>query len=189
MLFKIVMHDDKINRLHEMKKKAEFGGGQERIEAQHTKGKLTARERLDLLLDSNSFIEIDKYVVHRSTDSDAAKYYGDGVITGFGTINGRQVFVYAYDFTILGGSLGEMAGKKIVKLMDHAIKVGAPLIGILDSGGARIQEGVMSLDGYGDIFFRNTMASGVIPQITASIGPCAGGAVYSPAMTDFVIMV
>src|SRR5207344_3145769 len=183
------MHDEKINRLHEMKKKAEMGGGQDRIEAQHTKGKLTARERLDLLLDSNSFIEIDKYVVRRSIDSDTAKYYGDGVITGFGTINGRQVFVYAYDFTILGGSLGEMAGKKIVKLMDHAIKVGAPLIGILDSGGARIQEGVMSLDGYGDIFFRNTMASGVIPQITASIGPCAGGAVYSPAMTDFVIMV
>jgi acetyl-CoA/propionyl-CoA carboxylase len=189
MLLKIVMHDEKINRLHEMKKKAETGGGQERIEAQHTKGKLTARERLDLLLDSNSFIEIDKYVVHRSTDVDTEKFYGDGVITGFGTINGRQVFVYAYDFTILGGSLGEMAGKKIVKLMDHAIKVGAPLIGILDSGGARIQEGVMSLDGYGDIFFRNTMASGVIPQITASIGPCAGGAVYSPAMTDFVIMV
>jgi acetyl-CoA/propionyl-CoA carboxylase len=172
-----------------MKKKAEIGGGQERIEAQHTKGKLTARERLDLLLDSNSFIEIDKYVVHRSIDPETAKYYGDGVITGFGTINGRQVFVYAYDFTILGGSLGEMAGRKIVKLMDHAIKVGAPLIGMLDSGGARIQEGVMSLDGYGDIFFRNTMASGVIPQITASIGPCAGGAVYSPAMTDFVIMV
>src|ERR1041384_1578035 len=189
MLFKIVMHDEKINRLHEMKKKAEIGGGQERIEAQHTKGKLTARERLDLMLDSNSFIEIDKYVVHRSIDADTAKYYGGGVITGFGTINGRQVFVYAYDFTILGGSLGEMAGRKIVKLMDHAIKVGAPLIGILDSGGARIQEGVMSLDGYGDIFFRNTMASGVIPQITASIGPCAGGAVYSPAMTDFVIMV
>src|ERR671924_609348 len=189
MLFKIVMHDEKINRLHEMKKKAELGGGQERIESQHTKGKLTARERLDLLLDSNSFIEIDKYVVHRSAESDSTRYYGDGVITGFGTINGRKVFVYAYDFTILGGSLGEMAGRKIVKLMDHAIKVGAPLIGILDSGGARIQEGVMSLDGYGDIFFRNTMASGVIPQITASIGPCAGGAVYSPAMTDFVIMV
>src|SRR6476661_4083407 len=183
------MHDEKIRRLHEMKKKAELGGGQDRIEAQHNKGKLTARERLDLLLDSNSFIEIDKYVVHRSTDSDTTKYYGDGVITGFGTINGRKVFVYAYDFTILGGSLGEMNGKKIVKLMDHAIKTGAPVIGILDSGGARIQEGVMSLDGYGDIFYRNTMASGVIPQITASIGPCAGGAVYSPAMTDFVIMV
>src|SRR6187200_1996614 len=189
MLFRIVMHDEKINRLHEMKKKAEIGGGQERIEAQHTKGKLTARERLDLLLDSNSFIEIDKYVVHRSIDSDTAKYYGDGVITGFGTINGRQVFIYVYDFTILGGSLGEMAGRKIVKVMDHAMKVGAPLIGILDSGGARIQEGVMSLDGYGDIFFRNTLASGLVPQITASIGPCAGGAVYSPAMTDFVIMV
>src|SRR6478672_902620 len=183
------MHDEKISRLHEMKKKAELGGGQDRIEAQHNKGKLTARERLDLLLDSNSFIEIDKYVVHRSTDSDTTKYYGDGVITGFGTINGRKVFVYAYDFTILGGSLGEMAGKKIVKIMDHAIRAGAPVIGILDSGGARIQEGVMSLDGYGEIFFRNTMASGVVPQITASMGPCAGGAVYSPAMTDFVIMV
>src|SRR6476620_5293813 len=183
------MHDEKISRLHEMKKKAELGGGQDRIEAQHNKGKLTARERLDLLLDSNSFIEIDKYVVHRSTDSDTTKYYGDGVITGFGTINGRKVFVYAYDFTILGGRRIIKAKKKIVKLMDHAIKTGAPVIGILDSGGARIQEGVMSLDGYGDIFYRNTMASGVIPQITASIGPCAGGAVYSPAMTDFVIMV
>jgi acetyl-CoA/propionyl-CoA carboxylase len=127
--------------------------------------------------------------VHRSDDPATKKYYGDGVITGFGEVNGRQVFIYVYDFTVLGGSLGEMAGKKISKLMDHAMKSGAPLIGIIDSGGARIQEGVMSLDGYGDIFFRNTMASGVIPQITASIGPCAGGAVYSPAMTDFVIMV
>jgi acetyl-CoA/propionyl-CoA carboxylase len=172
-----------------MKKLAEDGGGPDKIEAQHSKGKLTARERIDLLLDWNTFIEIDKYVMHRNDDSNTKKYYGDGVITGFGTINGRQVFVYAYDFTILGGSLGEMAGKKIVKVMDHAMKVGAPVIGIIDSGGARIQEGVMSLDSYSDIFFRNTLASGVIPQITASIGPCAGGAVYSPAMTDFVIMV
>jgi acetyl-CoA/propionyl-CoA carboxylase len=172
-----------------MKKSAEDGGGLDKIEAQHSKGKLTARERIDLLLDWNTFIEIDKYVMHRNDDSNTKKYYGDGVITGFGKINSRQVFIYAYDFTILGGSLGEMAGKKIVKVMDHAMKVGAPVIGIIDSGGARIQEGVMSLDGYGEIFFRNTMASGVIPQITASIGPCAGGAVYSPAMTDFVVMV
>src|ERR687885_784099 len=182
------MHEEKVKRLYHMKKLAEDGGGPDKIEAQHSKGKLTARERIDLLLDWNTFIEIDKYVMHRNDDSNTKKYYGDGVITGFGTINGRQVFVYAYDFTILGGSLGEMAGKKIVKVMDHAIKNGVPLIGIIDSGGARIQEGVMSLDGYGDIFFRNTLASGIIPQITASIGPCAGGAVYSPAMTDFVIM-
>jgi acetyl-CoA/propionyl-CoA carboxylase len=183
------MHEEKIKRLYNMKKLAEDGGGQEKIVAQHSKGKLTARERIDLLLDEGTFVEIDKYVTHRGDDPDTKKYYGDGVITGFGTVDGRQVFIYVYDFTILGGSLGEMAGRKIVKVMDHAMKVGAPLIGILDSGGARIQEGVMSLDGYGDIFFRNTMASGVIPQITASIGPCAGGAVYSPAMTDFVIMV
>jgi acetyl-CoA/propionyl-CoA carboxylase len=183
------MHEEKIKRLYNMKKLAEDGGGQEKIVAQHSKGKLTARERIDLLLDEGTFVEIDKYVTHRGDDPDTKKYYGDGVITGFGTVDSRQVFVYVYDFTILGGSLGEMAGRKIVKVMDHAMKVGAPLIGILDSGGARIQEGVMSLDGYGDIFFRNTMASGVIPQITASIGPCAGGAVYSPAMTDFVVMV
>jgi acetyl-CoA/propionyl-CoA carboxylase len=183
------MHEDKLKRLYQMKKSAEEGGGQEKVEAQHSKGKLTARERIALLLDEGTFLELDKYVVHRSDDPATKKYYGDGVITGFGEVNGRQVFIYVYDFTVLGGSLGEMAGRKISKLMDHAMKSGAPLIGIIDSGGARIQEGVMSLDGYGDIFFRNTMASGVIPQITASIGPCAGGAVYSPAMTDFVIMV
>ncbi|HMH09549.1 MAG TPA: carboxyl transferase domain-containing protein, partial [Candidatus Nitrosopolaris rasttigaisensis] len=183
------MHDEKIKRLYHLKKLAEGGGGAEKVEAQHSKGKLTARERIDILLDANTFVEIDKYVTHRSEDTNEKKYYGDGVITGFGFLNGRRVFVYAYDFTILGGSLGEMAGRKVSKLMDHALKSGAPLIGIIDSGGARIQEGVMSLDGYGDIFFRNTMASGVIPQITASMGPCAGGAVYSPAMTDFVIMV
>jgi acetyl-CoA carboxylase carboxyltransferase component len=183
------MHDDEIKRLYHMKKLAEDGGGKEKTESQHLKGKLTARERITLLLDEGTFTELDKYVTHRSDDPNTKKYYGDGVITGFGKIDGRQIFVYVYDFTVLGGSLGEMAGKKISKLMDHAIKAGAPLIGIIDSGGARIQEGVMSLDGYGDIFFRNTMASGVIPQITASMGPCAGGAVYSPAMTDFVIMV
>src|SRR5215475_4003164 len=182
------MHEEKIKRLYDMKRMAEGGGGQDKIAAQHTKGKLTARERIILLLDEGTFVEIDKYVTHRS-ETEAQKYYGDGVITGFGLVNGRQVFVFSYDFTVLGGSLGEMTGKKIGKIMDHALNVGAPIIGIIDSGGARIQEGVMSLDGYGDIFFRNTLASGSIPQITASIGPCAGGAVYSPAMTDFVIMV
>ncbi len=172
-----------------MKKIAENGGGPERIESQHSKGKLTARERIALLLDEGTFVELDKYVMHRSDDPTTQKFYGDGAVTGFGTIAGRQVFVFSYDFTVLGGSLGEMTGKKIAKAMDHAMKVGCPIIGIIDSGGARIQEGVVSLDGYGDIFFHNTMASGVIPQITASIGPCAGGAVYSPAMTDFVVMV
>ena len=172
-----------------MKKSAESGGGNDKIEAQHSKGKLTARERIALLLDEGSFVELDKYVMHRSDDPAIPKFFGDGAVTGFGTIGGRQVFVFSYDFTVLGGSLGEMTGKKIAKAMDHALKVGCPIIGIIDSGGARIQEGVASLDAYGDIFFRNTMASGVIPQITAGIGPCAGGAVYSPAMTDFVIMV
>lgn len=183
------MHEEKIKRLYHLKKLAEGGGGQEKIEAQHSKGKLTARERIEILLDPSTFVEIDKYVTARSEDANEKKYYGDGVITGFGLVNGRQVFIYAYDFTVLGGSLGEMAGRKISKIMDHAMKCGAPILGIIDSGGARIQEGVMSLDGYGGIFFKNMMASGVIPQITASIGPCAGGAVYSPAMTDFVIMV
>jgi acetyl-CoA/propionyl-CoA carboxylase len=175
--------------LYELKNLAESGGGKEKIDVQHSKGKLTARERIALLLDEGSFIELDKYVTHRQDDPETKKFYGDAVITGFGTITGRKIFVYAYDFTVLGGSLGEMASRKIVKIMDRAIKVGAPIIGILDSGGARIQEGVMSLDGYGDIFYRNTTASGIIPQITASMGPCAGGAVYSPAMTDFIIMV
>lgn len=183
------MHEEKIKRLASMKKSAESGGGQERIEAQHSKGKLTARERIALLLDEGSFVELDKYITHRSDDPTLPKFYGDGAVTGFGTINGRQVFLFSFDFTVLGGSLGEMTSKKISKAMDHAMKVGCPIIGIIDSGGARIQEGVMSLDGYGEIFFHNTMASGVIPQITASIGPSAGGAVYSPAMTDFVVMV
>ena len=165
------------------------GGGEDKIDSQHSKGKLTARERINLLLDPNTFIELDKFVTHRSDDSELKRFYGDGIITGFGSINGKQIFVYVYDFTVLGGSLGEMAGKKVSKVMRHAMKVGCPVIGILDSGGARIQEGVSSLDAYGDIFLQNSLASGVIPQITASIGPCAGGAVYSPAMTDFVIMV
>lgn len=182
------MHEEKIKRLYDLKKAAEIGGGEERVAAQHSKGKLTARERIDLLLDPRTFLEIDKYTTHRD-ESASQKFPGDGVITGFGRVDGRLVSLYAYDFTILGGSLGEMAGKKIVKIMEHALRVGAPLIGIIDSGGARIQEGVLSLDGYGDIFFHNALASGTVPQITASIGPCAGGAVYSPAMTDFVIMV
>src|SRR5438132_3676408 len=183
------MHEEKIKRLASMKKSAESGGGNDKIEAQHSKGKLTARERIALLLDEGSFVELDKYVMHRSDDPAIPKFFGDGAVTGFGIIGGRQVLVFSYDFTVLGGSLGEMTGKKIAKAMDHALKVGCPIIGIIDSGGARIQEGVASLDAYGDIFFRNTMASGVIPQITASMGPCAGGEVYSPAMTDFVIMV
>ena len=183
------MHEGKLKQFYERNSTAESGGGIDKIDSQHSKGKLTARERLNLLLDSNSFVELDRFVTHRSDDPELKKYYGDGMITGFGTVNGKQVFVYVYDFTVLGGSLGEMAGKKVSKVMRHAMKVGCPIIGILDSGGARIQEGVSSLDGYGDIFLQNTLASGVIPQITASIGPCAGGAVYSPAMTDFVIMV
>jgi acetyl-CoA carboxylase carboxyltransferase component len=183
------MHEEKLKQFYERNSTAEAGGGEDKIESQHSKGKLTARERLNMLLDPNSFIELDKFVTHRSDDPELKKFYGDGLLTGFGTINGRQVFVYVYDFTVLGGSLGEMAGKKVSKVMSHAMKVGCPVIGILDSGGARIQEGVSSLDGYGDIFLKNALSSGVIPQITASIGPCAGGAVYSPAMTDFVIMV
>ena len=183
------MHEEKLKQFYERKSSAEAGGGEDKIDSQHSKGKLTARERINLLFDSNTFIELDKFVTHRSDDPELKKFYGDGIITGFGSINGRQVFVYVYDFTVLGGSLGEMAGKKVSKVMRHAMKVGCPVIGILDSGGARIQEGVSSLDGYGDIFLQNSLASGVIPQITASIGPCAGGAVYSPAMTDFVIMV
>ncbi|VFJ15068.1 acyl-CoA carboxylase subunit beta [Candidatus Nitrosocosmicus franklandus] len=183
------MHEEKLKQYYDRKHNAEAGGGQDKVESQHSKGKLTARERINLLLDPNSFTEIDKFVTHRGDDPEVKKYYGDGLVTGYGTINGRRVFIYVYDFTVLGGSLGEMAGKKVSKVMSHALKVGCPIIGILDSGGARIQEGVSSLDGYGDIFHKNALASGVIPQITASIGPCAGGAVYSPSMTDFVIMV
>ena len=183
------MHEEKLKQFYERKLTADVGGGEDKIDSQHSKGKLTARERINLLLDPNSFNELDKFVTHRSDDPELKKFYGDGLITGFGTVNGRQVFVYVYDFTVLGGSLGEMAGKKVSKVMSLAMKVGCPVIGILDSGGARIQEGVSSLDGYGDIFLKNALASGVVPQITASIGPCAGGAVYSPAMTDFVIMV
>lgn len=184
-------HPDKIAQLREKLERARLGGGPERIEAQHKKGKLTARERLDLLLDRGSFQELDALVVGRleANKPEAEKIYGDGVITGWGTIDGRLVYVYAQDFTVMGGSLGEAHAAKICKVQDLALKNGAPLIGLNDSGGARIQEGVASLDGYAAIFLRNILASGVIPQITAILGPCAGGAVYSPALTDFILMV
>lgn len=161
------------------------------MEEQHSKGKLTARERLDVLLDAGSFVELDKFVIHRCNDFDMAsrRLLGDGVVTGYGRVNGRPVFVFSHDFTAFGGSLSEAFGKKIAKVMDLALKTGAPIIGLNDSGGARIHEGVVSLAAYSEIFFRNTLASGVVPQISAIMGPCAGGAVYSPAMTDFVIMV
>jgi propionyl-CoA carboxylase beta chain len=182
---------DKIKNLRELKEEATLGGGAEKIDSQHKKGKLTARERIDLLLDQGSFEEMDIFVRHQSKDFglEKQKYYTDGVITGTGKIDGRNVCVYSQDFTILGGSLAEYHAKKICKLMDMAMKIGIPVIGINDSGGARIQEGVVSLGGYADLFLRNTLASGVIPQISAVVGPCAGGAVYSPAITDFVFMV
>jgi propionyl-CoA carboxylase beta chain len=170
---------------------AKLGGGSKRIEKQHRKKKLTARERIDILLDEGSFEEMGMMVTHRSTDFGMEKqqFFGDGVVTGYGTINNRLIYIYAQDFTVFGGALSETHAEKICKIMDHAVKVGAPLIGLNDSGGARIQEGVSSLGGYADIFYRNVQASGVIPQISAIMGPCAGGAVYSPAMTDFTIMV
>ncbi len=185
------MHSDKIkNFLHKMRE-AKQSGGEDKILAQHEKGKLTARERIDLLLDEGSFTEIDALTTHHyyEFEMQEKKFPGDGVVTGYGTINGRQVFLFAYDFVVLGGTLSEMGAKKITKIMNHAVRVGCPIIGIIDSGGARIQEGILSLDGFADIFFHNQLASGVVPQITASIGPSAGGAVYSPSMTDFVIMV
>ncbi|MBN1879691.1 acyl-CoA carboxylase subunit beta [bacterium] len=181
----------KIELLRKLKAQAQLGGGQERIDAQHAKGKLTARERIQALLDKGSFREIDMFVTHRTTDFNMAdkKFLSDSVVTGYGTIDGRLVYVFSQDFTVFGGSLGEVHSEKICKIMDMAVQNGAPLIGINDSGGARIQEGVVSLGGYADIFLRNTLASGVIPQISAIMGPCAGGAVYSPALTDFIIMV
>jgi methylmalonyl-CoA decarboxylase subunit alpha len=180
----------KIKELIELREKARLGGGVERIEAQHKKGKLTARERIEILLDEGSFEEYDMFMTHRSTDFglDKKLFLSDGVVTGHGTIDGRVVYVFSQDFTIFGGSLSETFAQKICKIMDQAMKVGAPLIGINDSGGARIQEGVRSLAGYAEIFERNILASGVIPQISAVFGPCAGGAVYSPALTDFIIM-
>ncbi len=178
------------SELQEKRKKSLEGGGEKRVENQHKKGKLTARERIELLVDENSFVEIDSLVTHQSTkfNLENDKPLGDGVVTGHATISERQVCIYSQDFTVFGGSLGRAQATKICKLMDLAIKTGNPIIGILDSGGARIQEGVASLAGYGDIFFRNTQASGVIPQISIILGPCAGGAVYSPALTDFVLM-
>ncbi|HRH38444.1 MAG TPA: carboxyl transferase domain-containing protein, partial [Flavobacteriales bacterium] len=170
--------------------KAMEGGGSERIAAQHKKGKLSARERVDLLLDEGSFQEIGQLVTHRSTNFglDKQKFLGDGVVTGYGTIDGRTVYVFSQDFTVLGGSLAEAHAQKICRIMDLAMQNGAPVIGMNDSGGARIQEGVVSLGGYADIFYRNVRSSGVVPQISAILGPCAGGAVYSPALTDFVLM-
>src|SRR6187397_328546 len=174
-----------------MRAESQSGGGAARVERQHAMGKLTARERLDLLLDPGSFVELDAFVTHRATDFglDKQRVLGDGVVSGHGTIDGRLVFVFSQDFTVFGGSLSEAYAEKICKVMDLAMKVGAPIVGLNDSGGARIQEGVVSLGGYADIFLRNTLASGVVPQLSVILGPCAGGAVYSPAITDFTIMV
>jgi propionyl-CoA carboxylase beta chain len=182
---------DILNELEERREMARQGGGERRIASQHAKGKLTARERIDLLLDEDSFEEFDTFVAHRCTDFGMEKDrpYGDGVVTGWGTINGRQVYVFSQDFTVFGGSLSETHAQKICKIMDMAMQNGAPVIGLNDSGGARIQEGVASLAGYAEVFQRNVMASGVVPQISVIMGPCAGGAVYSPAMTDFIFMV
>ncbi len=184
-------NNSKIDRLKKYRAASRQGGGAERIETQHKRGKLTARERLDLLLDKGSFREVDAFVVHRTYDFglNEQKINSDSVITGWGTIEGRLVYVFSQDFTVFGGSLGEVHAEKIIKIMEMAMKNGAPLIGLNDSGGARIQEGVVSLGGYADIFLQNTLASGVIPQISAIMGPCAGGAVYSPALTDFIFMV
>ena len=182
---------DKLNRLAAMRDEAQQGGGAKRLGQQHARGKLSARERLDLLLDDGTFTEIDAFVTHREMEFGLAeeKYLGDGVVSGFGRVDGRLVFVYSQDFTVFGGSLSEAHAEKICKVMDLAVENGAPIIGLTDSGGARIQEGVVSLGGYADIFLRNTLASGVVPQISVVMGPCAGGAVYSPAITDFVVMV
>jgi propionyl-CoA carboxylase beta chain len=183
--------EDKINKLNERIALSKLGGGQKRIDKQHEKKKLTARERVNYVMDEGSFEEIGALVTHRSADFGMENeiYYGDGVITGYGTINGKLVYIYAQDFTVFGGALSETHAEKICKIMDLAVKVGAPIIGLNDSGGARIQEGVQSLGGYADIFYRNVQASGVVPQISAIMGPCAGGAVYSPAITDFTLMV
>src|SRR3984885_8483672 len=184
-------HHDRLEELRKRNAEAETGGGPERREREHKQGKLSARERIDLLVDEGTFEELDKFVRHSSHDfgMEAQRPPGDGFITGFGRIDGRLVYVFAQDFTVFGGSLSETNAQKICKVMDLAMKMGAPVIGLNDSGGARIQEGVVSLGGYADIFLRNTMASGVIPQISAIMGPCAGGAVYSPAITDFIAMV
>ncbi|WP_017380038.1 acyl-CoA carboxylase subunit beta [Paenisporosarcina sp. TG-14] len=182
---------EKINDLYDRKREIELGGGDERIEKQHAKGKLTARERIDLLVDKGTFVELNPFVEHRTVDfgMDTQEGPGEGVVTGYGKVNGRAIYLFSQDFTVFGGALGEMHAMKIANVMDLAAKNGAPFIGLNDSGGARIQEGVLSLDGYGHIFYRNTIYSGVIPQISVILGPCAGGAVYSPAITDFVFMV
>ncbi len=180
---------EKLERLVVARDASEMGGGAARVAAQHAKGKLSARERLDVLLDEGSFIESDRFVTSRATEDGEKPIYGDGVVTGHGRIEGRLVYVFSQDFTVFGGSLSEAHAAKICKVMDLAMRAGAPVIGLNDSGGARIQEGVVSLGGYADIFLRNTLASGVIPQISAILGPCAGGAVYSPAITDFIYMV
>ena len=182
--------EEKLNQLEQMRAEAQLGGGEKRIDAQHKKGKLTARERIELFVDPNSFEEFDMFVTHRSSDFGLAeqKILGDGVVTGCGKVNGRKVFIFSQDFTVFGGSLSEAHAEKICKIMEMAMKVGAPVIGLNDSGGARIQEGVVSLGGYADIFLLNTLASGVVPQISVILGPCAGGAVYSPAITDFIFM-
>ncbi|RFU64232.1 acyl-CoA carboxylase subunit beta [Peribacillus saganii] len=182
---------EKINELYDRRREVELGGGDERIEKQHEKGKLTARERIELLVDPGTFVELNPFIQHRSHDFGlhAVKGPGDGVVTGYGKVNGRDIYLFSQDFTVFGGALGEMHAKKIANVMDLAAKNGAPFIGLNDSGGARIQEGVVSLDGYGHIFYRNAIYSGVIPQISVIMGPCAGGAVYSPAITDFVFMV
>ena len=188
---KLMALKEKFDELEKRNQEALVAGGQDRIDKHHAAGKLTARERIDLLLDPGTFVETDRFVTHRCDDfgMEKNKIPGDGVVTGYGKINGRLTFVFAQDFTVIGGSLGEVYAKKICKIMDHATKVGAPVVGLNDSGGARIQEGVMSLAGYADIFLRNVLSSGVIPQISLVMGPCAGGAVYSPAMTDFILMV
>src|SRR5580765_3715292 len=182
---------DPLHTLADLERRAELGGGEERLKRHHDAGKLTARERIELLFDPGTFEEVDKLVTHRCRDfgRESQIVPGDGVVAGHGLVDGRQVFAFAQDFTVFGGSLSETNAAKIVKIMDLAMKLGAPIVGLNDSGGARIQEGVLSLGGYADIFLRNTLASGVVPQISAIMGPCAGGAVYSPAITDFVVMV
>src|SRR6201981_3077740 len=182
---------DIVDRLEERRASARAGGGARRVDAQHKRGKLTARERIELLMDKNSFEEFDMFVEHRSGDfgMENSKIAGDGVVTGWGTVNGRSVFVFAKDFTVFGGSLSETHAQKIIKIQDMAMRARAPIVGLFDAGGARIQEGVAALGGYGEVFKRNVIASGVIPQISVIMGPCAGGDVYSPAMTDFIFMV
>jgi propionyl-CoA carboxylase beta chain len=181
--------NEKLEHLRDLRRASELGGGEARLAAQHARGKLSARERLDLLLDTGSFVELDRFVTNRNAGDNDTRYFGDGVVTGWGRIHDRAVYVFSQDFTVFGGSLSEAHASKIVKILDLALRNGTPVIGLNDSGGARIQEGVVSLGGYADIFLRNTLASGVVPQISAILGPCAGGAVYSPAITDFVYMV